>query len=185
MQIYYESLFALEQHTRQLDRVPCRHCSQTAQLVSHGFVYKKRVGADPEAVGKRVFCSNRKRRTGCGRTVRLYLEATLRRLHYAGAHMAAFVLALLAGATVRHAYGQATGAADPRHAWRWLNRLDAKLSDYRNLIHRPALDQTEGPPPARRRLRIRLLTATLHALRARFGPPLCAPYQRHTQRAFL
>ena len=74
MQIYYSNLEAIEQQTRQLDQVQCRHCVQRHQLVSHGFFYKKRVGAAPQALGKRVFCSNRQRYTGCGRTMQLYLD---------------------------------------------------------------------------------------------------------------
>jgi hypothetical protein len=41
MQIYYESLDAITQQTAQLDRLSCRHCGQTAQLISHGYIYKK------------------------------------------------------------------------------------------------------------------------------------------------
>ena len=83
MQIYYASLPAIEQQTRQLDHAQCRHCGQTQQLVSHGFIYKKQVGADPIATGKRVLCSNRHQHTGCGRTMQLYLDATVRYLHVA------------------------------------------------------------------------------------------------------
>ena len=63
MQIYYPSLQAIEQQTMQLDNEQCVHCKQAHQLVSHGFIRKKRVGAEPEAVGKRVRC--RHIRPGC------------------------------------------------------------------------------------------------------------------------
>ena len=78
MQIYYPSLQAIEQQTMQLDSEQCAHCKQTHQLVSHGFIRKKRAGAEPEAVGKRVFCSNRNHHAGCGRTMQLYLDSTVR-----------------------------------------------------------------------------------------------------------
>lgn len=185
MQIFYPNLSAIEQQTRQLDDASCRHCGKTQQLVSHGFVYKKRAGAEPQAVGKRVFCSNRKRRTGCGRTMRLYLDSTVRWLHHAGAHVVAFMLALIAGRTVQQAYGQATGATDPRHAWRWLDRLCAQLSSYRSLAHQPPLPGADATAAASRPVRHGLLASTCTQLLQRFGPPLCANYQRHTQRSFL
>ena len=185
MQIYYSSLEAIEQQTRQLNHEQCAHCKQTHQLVSHGFIRKKRVGDEPEAVGKRVFCSNRLNHTGCGRTVQLYLDSTLRYLHYAGIAVVAFVLALITGMTIRRAYHHATGAATPRHAYRWLNRLGAQMSAYRSLSHRPALQGTGLGVAANRPLRWVLLTSTFKGLLLQFGQPLCAGYQRQLQRSFL
>jgi len=189
MQIYYASLPAIEQQTRQLDHEQCRHCGQTQQLVSHGFIYKKQVGADPTATGKRVHCSNRRQHTGCGRTMQLYLDATVRYLHYAGLQVVAFVLALISGTTVQESYYQSTGKTDPRNAYRWLNRLCAQLSAYRSLSHRPALADTAAPivavVAARRPLRHGLLASTFQCLLQRFGEPLCARYQAHTQRSFM
>jgi hypothetical protein len=78
MQIYYDSLEAIDRQTHHLEHELCPHCLRSHQLISHGFIYKKRAGAKPEAVGKRVFCSNRDGNTGCGRTSRLYLETTIR-----------------------------------------------------------------------------------------------------------
>lgn len=187
MQIYYPSLPAIEQQTKQLDHAQCAHCKQTQQLVSHGYVYKKQIGAAPQAVGKRVFCSNRKRYTGCGRTMRLYLDSTVRWLHYTGAHVVAFMLALMAGSTVQQAYWQATSKADPRQAYRWLHRLGAQLSSYRSLSHQPPLQDADASTPAAAKCPVRtgLLVSTCKQLLQRFGPPLCANYQRHTQRSFL
>ena len=189
MQIYYPSFQAIDQQTMQLDHAQCRHCRQTHQLVSHGFVYKKQAGADPQAVGKRVFCSNRQRHTGCGRTMRLYLDATVRWLRYTGAHVVAFMLALMAGRTVQQAYEQTTGRDDPRHAYRWLHRLGAQLSGYRSLSHQPPLQDADVaaavPVAAKRPVRTGLLASTCTQLLQRFGAPLCANYQQQTQRSFL
>lgn len=186
MQIYYASLDAIEQQTRQLDHEQCSHCQQTHQLVSHGFIYKKQAGADPAATGKRVLCSNRHHHAGCGRTTQLYLDTTVRYLHYAGSQVVAFVFALIAGASVTQAYWQSTGSADTHNAYRWLHRLGAQLSTYRSLSHRPALADTEPPVlAARLPLRTGLLASTFQCLLQQFGQPLCGRYQGHTQRSFL
>ena len=66
--------------------------------------------------------------------MRLYLDASVRYLHAAGAQVIAFVLALLTGMAVQQAYRDATGCADPRHAWRWL-------------VHRPALPAADDDAP--------------------------------------
>jgi hypothetical protein len=185
MQIYYPSLSAIQQQTLQLDHAQCTHCRQTQQLVSHGFVRKKRVGAAPQAVGKRVFCSNRNRRTGCGRTMQLYVDSIVRHLHHAGCCVVAFVLSLMAGMTIQRAYRQATGAATPRHAYRWLNRLGAQLSVYRSLSHRPPLQDAAAIVAANRPVRLASLMSTFTALLQQFEQPLCAAYQSQLQRPFL
>ena len=185
MHIYYASLQAIEQQTRQLDEVPCPRCGQTHQLVSHGFVYKKRTGAAPQAVGKRVVCSSRYSHTGCGRTMQLYLDSTVRYLYYAGGQVVAFVLALMAGMTAQQAYCQATGRTDPRHSYRWLNRLCAQLSCYRSLSHQPPFLHADPPVAANRPGRWQLLAPTFRQLLQCFGSPLCSHYQQHTQRPFL
>lgn len=183
MRIYYASLHALEQQTRSLFNEQCPHCKQSQQLISHGFVYKKRsLAQSNQPVGKRVFCSNRDGHTGCGRTMRLYLDTQVRYLHYLGGCVVIFVLALLKGGTMRQAYRQATCTAEPRHAYRWLHKLFAQLSEYRGSFHRPVLQpaQTASPNPRRS-----LLASTFTALLQQFGSPLCACYQQSLQRSFL
>lgn len=185
MQIYYANLHAIEQQTMQLDNEQCAHCKQTHQLVSHGFVRKKRVGAEPEAVGKRVFCSNRNRRTGCGRTMQLYVDSIIRYLHHAGCCVVAFVLALMADMTIQRAYHHAIGCSTPRNAYRWLNRLGAQLSVYRSLSHRPPLPDTPAIVAVNRPVRLASLTPTFTALLQQFEQPLCAAYQSQWQRPFF
>lgn len=185
MQTYYPSLDAIHQQTQQLELEQCPHCQQTQQLVSHGFIRKKRVRAHPQAVGKRVFCSNRHQRTGCGRTMQLYLDSTLRHLHHAGSAVVAFVLLLLAGIPIVMAYTQTTGANTPRHAYRWLNRLDQQMSTYRSLSHQPHLAQPILCLVQPLCLRRSLLDSTFAALLTRFGHSLCQAYQSYLQRPFF
>jgi hypothetical protein len=183
MQIYHASLNAIQQQTMQLCHEQCHHCKQSHQLISHGFVYKKQAVAEPEhAIGKRVFCSNRDGHTGCGRTIRLYLNTTLRYFHYLGSCVVTFVLLLMRGMRVQQAYLQVTGTTDPRNAYRWLNRLMAQLSRYRSLLHQPLLQQSMV---TRCHPRQGLLASTFTALLQQFGQPLCACYQQALQRALL
>ena len=185
MQIYYTNLSAIHLQTLQLDHAQCPHCKQTQQLVSHGFIYKKQVGAEPEAVGKRIICSTRNNRTGCGRTAQLYVDSTVRYFHFAGCFVVAFVLSLIEGMTIQGAYNHATGADTPRNAYRWLNRLCAQLSIYRSLSHRPPLRDSTPIVAANRSVRLVSLTSTFKVLMQRFGQPLCPTYQSQLQRSLL
>lgn len=186
MQIYYPSLQAIEQATMQLDLAPCAHCGKTHQLVSHGYIYKKQVGAEPLAVGKRVFCSNRTYHKGCGRTVQLYMDATVRYLHHGGGAVVAFLMSLVAGMSIERAYMHAAdGASTPRNAYRWLDRLCAQLSSYRSLFHQPPLQDTPAGAAPKRPARLTALISTVAVLFRQFEAPLHAPYQLQSQRPFL
>lgn len=181
MKIYYANLQAMEQQTRALGNEQCHHCNRSHQLISHGFVYKKQSMAEPkQAAGKRVFCSNRGAHTGCGRTMQLYLDSTVRYLHYWGRCVVSFVLALMTNVTIQQAYQHATGTAEPRHAYRWLAKLFSQLSAYRCLLHQPTLQHAKT---ASRYPRRDLLCTTFTALLRQLGQPLCSCYQQQLQRS--
>ena len=186
MQIYFSTLEDMAQQTMQLDHVQCNHCGQVSQLVSHGFVYKDQpFHTAPAPVGKRVFCSNRYGRTGCGKTVRLYLDAIIRYVNFAGGVVVAFVLALMQGATITKAYHQVTGTLDARNAYRWLHKLRARISHFRSLFALTSVDEVTpccSPPTSIRR---RWLTRTFSQLMSHLPPPLCSNYQRLFQTRFI
>ena len=183
MKIYYASLQAMGQQTMGLSNEQCPHCKRSHHLISHGFVYKKQSMAEPKkAVGKRVFCSNRGAHTGCGRTMQLYLDSTVRYLHCLGRCVVSFVLALMANMTIQQAYQQATGTTEPRHAYRWLAKLFSQLSVYRSLLHQPILQHAKTAPRHPRR---GILCTTFTALLSQFDQPLCACYQMQLQRSLL
>lgn len=184
MQIYYPDIDTIHQKTLQLKDERCPHCQQAHQQISHGFVYKKQVRGEPYPVGKRIFCSNRRRRTGCGRTTQLYVASVIRYLHYAGTFVIAFVLAMLKGFSVQAAYHQATGAETPRNAYRWIHRFMNQLSVYRSLVHQPCFKNSASfiRQVSSRRC---LIVSTFEALLLHFGEPLCAHYQQQVNQTFL
>jgi hypothetical protein len=184
MQIYYLDMETLHQKSLQLEEEKCPHCQQTRQQVSHGFVYKKRNQGDPYPIGKRIFCSNRRQRTGCGRTTQLYVASVIRYLKYAGAVLIHFVLAMTKGYSIQAAYQQATGTDNPRHAYRWINRIIHQLSFYRSLFHQPSLkDSASGVSQVNSRRS--LISSTFKALILRLGEPVCSHYQQKLNLNFL
>lgn len=186
MQTYYPSLEAIHQQTMQLGGEQCKHCRHANHLISHGFIRKKQAGGrEPQVVGKRVFCSNRRSHTGCGQTMQLYLDSTLRYIHYAGSTVVAFALLLLTAVSITMAYRQATQAQTPRNAYRWLDRLHTNMSFYRSLVHQPPLEPPTDPGGRPHCARRRLLSSTFSALLTRFGQPLCQACQSQLQRSFF
>ncbi len=77
MQRFFKDYDSINQFSLSLDfhqdKVKCSFCLKNDQLISHGNVYKQRSMSVKEKVGKRIFCSNRYGRSGCGRTFQLYI----------------------------------------------------------------------------------------------------------------
>lgn len=141
MTLFFASLSSL--HAFSLHPLlACPHCGLNDQFVSHGYVYQKQLQGRPVMQGKRVLCSDRAKRRGCGRTVRLYLAASIPRYHYSAAVLTAFLMMLLQGVAVAPAYQQVTHCQEPRQAWRWLKRFSAQLPAWRTHLsfqHHPVL----------------------------------------------
>jgi hypothetical protein len=65
----------------RLKQTPCPHCKRVGTLIRHGFLR----GFDdsckqPTVRARRIFCSNRNHRPGCGRTFSVWLADKIRRL---------------------------------------------------------------------------------------------------------
>jgi len=187
MQKYFNNIESIDSFSLSLDYhkdvLQCAHCSRNDQFVSHGFVYKQRSQTLREKVGKRIFCSNRYGHTGCGRTFRLYIAEEFPCLQYSAAHLLVFLYALITHVTVQQAYEKATGTNEPRNAWRWLNKLQQKLIEYRCFLkHR---DEDMGAQFRSRVRRLQILLPTVKRLFSSLNDCPCAHYQMHHQLSFI
>lgn len=138
MKRFYSDFDTLNAFTLSLDfhqnELECTHCFKKGQFVSHGIIYKQRSSTFSEKVGKRILCSNRYGRKGCGRTVQLYLANEIPRFRYGAAHLFIFITSLLDNMAITEAYYQATKQTETRNAWRWLSKLISQLSEYRSFL---------------------------------------------------
>lgn len=164
--------------------VQCPHCSKNHHMVSHGIVYKQVSIEQREPVGKRLLCTNRRGRSGCGRTLQLSIATRIPSLHYDATHLFAFLCAILAGLSISAAYQRATGQAQSRQAWRWLNKLMDRLLDYRRLLYARTSSLSEHFCSRVRRLK--LLLPTIEGLFATLMPDdACADFQLTYQQHFF
>jgi len=119
MQRFYENFKSIDVFTLSLDvhqdKLECAHCLKNDQFVSHGVVYKQRSIHQSEKVGKRIFCSNRDGRSGCGRTFQLYVASEIPGCRYGAAQLLVFITSLLANLTITESYQQATGQFESTH----------------------------------------------------------------------
>jgi len=187
MQRFFENIALLDSFTCSLDYhqdcLECEHCLKNGQLVSHGFIYKQRSQLVSEPIGKRLFCSNRYGRTGCGRTFQLYVTSEFPSFHYGAAALLIFISSLLAHFTVDEAYQKATGQLDPRNAWRWINKLLCRLCEYRSFLKTRA--QSASNPFATSVRRFQILLPTLVRIVACARECACAHYQFVSQKPFI
>lgn len=175
----------IQQITHELLRhqniLRCKHCSKSDQFLSHGFIYKSTYSdIGIIKVGKRIFCSNRYKKKGCGRTLALIIAGELPKKQYNSSHLMLFIRYLIQFFSVREAYKKATRTNNPRNAYRWLNALEANLLSYRSFLKRP----TESPPK-RRNKRLTLLTSTLKALFTLSDFRTCSEFHLSSQRSFI
>src|SRR5271167_4462743 len=88
----------------QLEVTPCPHCHAVGFLIRHGalFGFDDSSPRRPTLRARRIFCSNRHKRRGCGRTFSVWLADKIRRLSLTTAALGAFLQRLLT-ATLRAA----------------------------------------------------------------------------------
>ena len=167
MQVFFSSISELETFTHQLryqsNHTICQHCHQNNQWVSHGYVYKRMSSDNKKVIGKRILCSRRFSRRGCGRTFQLYLDTTLPGRQHPFSVVLVFIAALIQGASVQKAYFQTKGNErfEPRQAWRWLNDLMRRLPYFR--LHVDRQEEALLFDHSYRTQRFRILLPTLEA----------------------
>jgi hypothetical protein len=126
---------------QRLKLTPCPHCQVVGTLNRHGSSY----GYDesnhrPTVRARRVFCSNRNARSGCGRTFSVWLADKIRRLSLTTAALWAFLHCAVAGsilATIR----AADGHRSERTWWRVWRRFRLGQSTIRTAL------SSRCPPP--------------------------------------
>ena len=95
----------------RLKQTPCPHCNAVGALIRHGFLF----GFDDTSPqrktlrARRIFCSNRNRRSGCGRTFSVWIADRIRRLSVTTQRLGKFLQHAANGclaAAIRAADGQ-------------------------------------------------------------------------------
>jgi hypothetical protein len=120
----------------------CPHCKRSGTLIGHGYLrgYAERV-----VRGRRLFCSNRGRRPGCGRTLSVKLATVVSGFAVRTVTLFRYASAVVAGQTRRAAWlSTAAGAMSLSSGYRLWRRLSAAQSALRARLCR------EAPAPASR-----------------------------------
>jgi hypothetical protein len=139
--------------TERLKLTPCPHCKVVGNLIRHGFLHgfddtsprRKTVRA------RRVLCSNRNARRGCGRTFSVWYADKIRRLSLTTATLWQFLQRAVAG-SIRAAIRAAAGHLSDRSWQRVWKRFDHGQSKIRTALSGrcppPQLPAPAGHRPA-------------------------------------
>jgi hypothetical protein len=118
----------------------CPHCRRTGALIGHGFArgYAER-GSDVVVRGRRVFCSNRGQRPGCGRTFSVLLSTVMSGFVVRTLTLFCFATAVLGGLTRRAAWlSETVGALSLSSGYRLWRRLSEAQAMLRGRLCRVA-----------------------------------------------
>jgi hypothetical protein len=127
----------------RLKHTSCPHCNTVGTLIRHGVLTGFNDSTPPRRTirARRVFCSNRHRRRGCGRTFSVRLAHTIRRLSLSTRTLWGFLRRAVAGTLAAAARDTGTPRSDRtlQRVWR---RFDRGQSAIRTAL------LSRGPPPA-------------------------------------
>jgi hypothetical protein len=119
----------------RVKQTPCPHCKRVGNLIRHGALsgFDESSPREKTVRARRVFCSNRNARPGCGRTFSVWLADKIRRLSLTTAALWRFLQAAVAGSIL--AAGRALGCQLSDRTWQRIwNRFDHAQSKIRTAL---------------------------------------------------
>ena len=126
----------------RLKLTPCPHCRTVGTLIRHGVLTGFDDSSPRRTVrARRIFCSNRHRRCGCGRTISVWFADKIRRLSLTARTVWTFLKRAVAGTIAA-----AIRAADSPRSDRTMRRVWTRFQRAQSAIRTALLSR--GPPPA-------------------------------------
>lgn len=127
----------------RLKQTACPHCRTVGTLIRHGVLtgFDDHTPPRPAIRARRIFCSNRHRRPGCGRTFSVWIADRIRRLSLTTRTLWTFLQRAVVGSVAA-----AVHALDCPRSDRTLQRLWRRFDQGQSAIRTALLGC--GPPPA-------------------------------------
>lgn len=140
--LFVASAVEFDEYRTHLKSVSCPHCRAVGNLNRHGFLrgYAEE-GSERVVRGWRIFCSNRGRRRGCGRTHSIFLADCLRRRMIRAGCLWKFLKSLGSGLCVKKAWEKLATGFNLKCGYRIALAMQRAHSKIRTLLCR-----VEAPP---------------------------------------
>ena len=134
----------------QLKQTSCPHCKTVGALVQHGFLYGFDEASPRQKTvrARRVFCSNRQARPGCGRTFSVWLADKIKRLSLTARALWQFLQAAVVGGILAASRTLDCPLSDRtmQRVWKRFDRAQSKIRTA--LCGRCPPPESPAPPPA-------------------------------------
>ena len=129
---------------------PCPHCKQVGSLIRHGFSrgYDQKHPRQKTVRARRVFCNNRLRATGCGRTFSVWTADKIKRLFLTADNLWAFLKqAVLTGNQLQAFRDLHSGLSDsaPYRIWKRFHQAQSAIRTALRPLCRPPEIASEEP----------------------------------------
>lgn len=179
---FYRSNAEFRQIHQQLKQYSCPHCRMTRTLILHGYLsgYDLKRPNRRLIRGHHIFCSNRNRRGGCGKTWSILMSTIIKHLIIQTAHLWDFLKNIGKGMNIFQSFQYLKIPLSPTSIYRLYKRLYESQHHIRScLIRRLA-------PPQNVQHTNPLIKTILHmesAFKKSSNPP--ADFQYIFQRSFL
>ncbi len=170
---FYSSEDEFEQiHTNLKNRM-CPHCLKTGFLILHGYLYGYK-NDDLVRRGHRIFCSNRNKRNGCGRTFSLLKSWFIKSFMICAGMLSSYLEKIMQGICPARAFA---GMMHPSGAYRILEKFRCSQPRIRTLLIR-----IKDPPD----LTVNdCVIQTIAHLKLVFKGCIVSQFQQHFQTSFL
>lgn len=77
---FYNDEKQLETIHQNLKQALCPYCKSAQNLIFHGYLYGYSETGNQKIIrGRRIFCSNRNKRLGCGRTINIFIKTVFKK----------------------------------------------------------------------------------------------------------
>jgi hypothetical protein len=183
VQWFYRSEAEWGALAERLKHTPCPHCQVVGTLIRHGYLrgYDDTSPQRKTIRARRIFCSNRNARRGCGRTFSVWIADKIRRLSLTSRCLWRFLQHAVAGSIAA-----AIRAADGRLCDRTWQRIWKRFNQGQSKI-RTALSARCPPPTLPAAPRQRPAAQVLAHLQAVFPDADCpiAAFQHALQTFFV
>jgi hypothetical protein len=179
---FYRSEAEWSAIAERLKQTRCPHCKGVGTLIRHGFLrgYDEGNSQQKTVRARRVFCSNRHARPGCGRTFSVWRADKIRRLSLTTRALWRFLKDAVAG-SIAAAIRNVTDCRRSDRTWQRLwKRFDLGQSKIRT-----ALSACRPPPEPAAKSSRRPATQVLAHLQAVFPDADCLATFQHTMRTFF
>lgn len=177
---FYKNKAQFQAFYLKLKLMMCPHCNLSGCLILHGYLYGYSDRGDARIRrGHRIYCSNRFKKGGCGKTFSV-LTATVLPGFTIGAHgLWRFLENIKKGLNPARAFRMAGCSMAPSGAYRLVKKFIAVQTRIRSFVSR-----IKDPPPAQ--VQSPAIQTILH-LQSSFGDTACpiTDFQYHFQTKFF